>query len=86
MDLFEAFFLDMPKCIRLVPAIRENIKRYLTTNSKGQAIVRIPLLQDLDKGCSHSMYLKGYQLSLEREQKIVDLIIGLEIEPFLNTR
>ena len=32
------------------------------------------------------MYLKGYQLSLEREQKNVDLIIGLEIEPFLNTR
>ena len=60
MDFLETFFLDMPKCIRLVPAIGENIKRYLTTNRKGQAIVRKLLLQDLDKGCSHSMYLKGY--------------------------
>lgn len=69
MDLLKAFFLDMPECICLVPAIGENIKRYLATNRKGQAIVRKPLLQDLDKGRSQSMDLKGYQLEVERGKK-----------------
>jgi hypothetical protein len=65
--LLKAFFLDVPECIRLVPAMGENIKRYLTSNGKRQAVVRKLLLQDLDKGGSYSMYLKGYQLKVERD-------------------
>ena len=63
MDLLKAFFLDMPERICLVPAIGENIKGYLTANGKGQPIVSKLLLQDLDKGRSQSMDLKGHQLS-----------------------
>ena len=62
VDLFKTFVLDVSERVRLIPAIWVNVKRDLATNSERQAIVCKFLLQDLDKSCSHTMYLKKLQL------------------------
>lgn len=62
VDLFETFVLDVSERVGLVPAIWENVKRDLATNRERQAVVGKFLLQDLDKSCSHTVYLKGLQL------------------------
>lgn len=62
VDLFKTFVLDVSERVGLVPAIWENVKRDLATNRERQAIVFKFLLQDLDKSCSHTVYLKKLQL------------------------
>jgi hypothetical protein len=62
VDLFKAFVLDVPERVGLVPTMWENIERDLATNRKCQAIVCKFFLQDLDKGGSHTMDLKGLEL------------------------
>ena len=62
VDLFKPFVLDVSERVGLVPTIWENVKRDLATNSERQAIVWKFLLQDLDKSCSHTVYLKKLQL------------------------
>ena len=58
VDLFKPFVLDVSERVGLVPAMWENVKRDLATNGKRQAIICKFLLQDLDKGCSHTMNLE----------------------------
>ena len=43
MDLLEAFILDMPQCIRLVPSTREDVEGDLTSDAVGE-VVRLKLL------------------------------------------
>ena len=62
MDLLKTFVLDVSERVGLVPPIWENVKRDLATNRVRQAIVCKFLLQDLDKGYSHAVYLKKLQL------------------------
>jgi hypothetical protein len=62
VDLFKPFVLNVSERVGLVPAIWENVKRDLATNSERQAIVCKFLLQNLDKSCSHTVYLKKLQL------------------------
>ena len=62
VDLFKPFVLDVSERVCLVPAIWKNVKRDFATNRKRQAIVRKFLLQNLDKSCSHTVYLKERQL------------------------
>lgn len=62
MDLFKPFVLGVSKRVGLVPAIWENIKRDLATDRVRQAIVCEFILQDLDKSCSHTVYLTERQL------------------------
>jgi hypothetical protein len=62
VDLFKPFVLDVSERVGLVPAIWENVKRDLATNRESQAIVCKFLLHDLDKSCSHAVYLKKLQL------------------------
>lgn len=62
VDLFKTFVFDVSERVCLVPTIWENVKRDLATNIERQAIVCKFLLQDLDKSCSHTVYLKKLQL------------------------
>jgi hypothetical protein len=62
VDLFKTFVFDVSERIGLVPAIGENVKRDFATNRVRQAIVWKFLLQNLDKSCSHAVYLKKRQL------------------------
>ena len=62
VDLFKTFVLDVSERVGLVPTSWENVKRDLAANRERQAIVCKFLLQDLDKGCSHTVYLKKLEL------------------------
>ena len=62
VDLFESFILDVSERVSFVPTMWESVKRDLAANGKRQAIVYKFLLQDLDKGCSHTMDLEKPQL------------------------
>ena len=62
VDLFKAFVLDVSERVGLVPTIWEDVKRDFATNRVRQAIVWKFLLQDLDKICSQTVYLKNLQL------------------------
>jgi hypothetical protein len=62
VDLFKAFVFDMSERIGLVPTIWKDVERDLTADGIRQAIVCKLLLQDLDKGCSHTMDLNDFQL------------------------
>ena len=86
VDLFKTFVLNMSERVGLVPAIGENVKRDLTTNGKRQAIVCKFLLQDLDKSCSHTVYLKKLQLQWQgKPTRKTNLIVSLKFMTFLNT-
>ena len=70
MNLFEAFVFDVSERIGLVPTIWKDIERYLAADGKRQTIVCKFLLQDLDKGCSHTMDLNGLQIDESIERRI----------------
>jgi hypothetical protein len=62
VDLFKAFVFDVLERICLVPTIWKDVERDLTADGIRQAKVCKPLLQDLDKGRSHTMDLNDFQL------------------------
>ena len=62
VNLLKAFVFDVSERICLVPTIWKDVERDLTTDGKRQAIVCKFLLQDLNKGSSHTMNLRSLQL------------------------
>jgi len=62
VDLFKPFVFDVSERIGLVPSIWKDVKRDLTADGKRQAIVGKFFLQDLNKGCSHTLDLISLQL------------------------
>ena len=57
MDFLEALVLDVAQAIGLVPTGGEDIKRYLSTDGKGEVIVGELLLQDFHEGSPDTMNL-----------------------------
>lgn len=53
MDGLEAFVLDVPQAVGLIPARGENIKGDLSADGEGQAYVGEGLLELLHKGLAH---------------------------------
>ena len=57
MDLLELFVRNMLQTEGLVPAIREDVKRDLSANREGEAVVRELLPEHIDECNADSMFL-----------------------------
>jgi hypothetical protein len=69
MNLLEIFILHMPECISLVPAVGEDIKGNLSTNSEGQAIIGEFRSEDVNKSSTNAMFLYPEDFSGGRDAK-----------------
>ena len=88
MDFGEGLVLDVVQGIGFVPTVRENIKRDLPSDRKGQPIISKLLPEDLDKFFSDSFFLSitvcyhsilGWFTDVQTHQ-----IIFFKINPLLN--
>jgi hypothetical protein len=85
VNLLKSFVHYVPQRIGFVPTVWEYIKRYLTTNRVGKAVVGKLFLKDLDKGCSQAMFLRVVSIYWEHRYADVYLVMDLERSALLDT-
>lgn len=64
MNLLKLLVCDMVEAVGFVPAVRENIKRNLSADRVGKAVVRELLLQNLDERFSDVGFLNEEGISV----------------------
>ena len=80
VDLFEAFILDVPQAVGLVPSSGKDIKRYLSADGVGKVVVRELLLQDFYESGPHAMNLSGrIQFHAIYDDLRANLVVSFEL-------
>ena len=87
MYFLEPLVLNVSQAIGLVPTRGEDIKRYLSTNGAGEAIVGELLPQDFYEGGTDTMDLWGHIRDCASSSgRSADLVVGFKLVTFQNPR